>query len=235
MNPCHRLVTTKYNPARTWTPENAVGIGGAYMGIYGMEGPGGYQLFGRTIQTWNPKGATKSFKEGKTWLLDFFDQIRFYLVSPEELLKIREDFLRDRFNVEIEETVFDYGEYEKYLESIKEETKKAKAHQVASFDAEKQMWKEKGLDHFEVHHQEKSDTIEIPEGAVEVLSNMPGSVWKVQIKEGDIVKKGQAIIIEESMKMETAQLAPCDGKVVGIYVKPGQEVFSGQILAAIQK
>ena len=44
-DPRHRLVTTKYNPARTWTPENAVGIGGAYMCIYGMEGPGGYQLF----------------------------------------------------------------------------------------------------------------------------------------------------------------------------------------------
>ncbi|HSV29396.1 MAG TPA: 5-oxoprolinase/urea amidolyase family protein, partial [Candidatus Omnitrophota bacterium] len=42
MDPRHRLVTTKYNPARTWTPENAVGIGGAYMCIYGMEGPGGY-------------------------------------------------------------------------------------------------------------------------------------------------------------------------------------------------
>ncbi|MFG3756750.1 carboxyltransferase domain-containing protein, partial [Klebsiella pneumoniae] len=50
LDPRHRLVTTKYNPARTWTPENAVGIGGAYMCIYGMEGPGGYQLFGRTIQ-----------------------------------------------------------------------------------------------------------------------------------------------------------------------------------------
>jgi len=233
-NPCHRLVTTKYNPARTWTPENAVGIGGAYMGIYGMEGPGGYQLFGRTIQTWNPKGATKSFREGKPWLLDFFDQIQFYLVSPEELLRIREDFLRDRFNVEIEETVFDYGEYEKYLESISEETKKAKAHQVASFNAEKQMWKEKGLDHFEVHHQQKSDAVEVPDGAVELLSNMPGSVWKVQVKVGDKVKKGQPVIIEESMKMETAQLAPCDGEVVGIYVKPGQEVYSGQILAAIK-
>ena len=53
VDPRHRLVTTKYNPARTWTPENAVGIGGAYMCIYGMEGPGGYQLFGRTIQMWN--------------------------------------------------------------------------------------------------------------------------------------------------------------------------------------
>jgi len=42
-DPRHRLVTTKYNPARPWTPQNAVGIGGAYMCIYGMEGPGGYQ------------------------------------------------------------------------------------------------------------------------------------------------------------------------------------------------
>ena len=41
LDPRHRLVTTKYNPARTWTPENAVGIGGAYLCIYGMEGPGG--------------------------------------------------------------------------------------------------------------------------------------------------------------------------------------------------
>ncbi|MFN9457066.1 MAG: carboxyltransferase domain-containing protein, partial [Acidobacteriota bacterium] len=48
-DPRHRLVTTKYNPARTWTPENAVGIGGAYLCVYGMEGPGGYQFVGRTL------------------------------------------------------------------------------------------------------------------------------------------------------------------------------------------
>ena len=53
VDPRHRLVTTKYNPARTWTPENAVGIGGAYMCVYGMEGPGGYQFVGRTLQMWN--------------------------------------------------------------------------------------------------------------------------------------------------------------------------------------
>ena len=55
--PRHRLVTTKYNPARTWTPENAVGIGGAYLCIYGMEGPGGYQFVGRTVQVWNRSPA----------------------------------------------------------------------------------------------------------------------------------------------------------------------------------
>ncbi len=53
VDPRHRLVTTKYNPARTWTPENAVGIGGAYLCVYGMEGPGGYQFVGRTCQMWN--------------------------------------------------------------------------------------------------------------------------------------------------------------------------------------
>ena len=53
VDPRHRLVTTKYNPARTWTAENSVGIGGAYLCIYGMEGPGGYQFVGRTLQVWN--------------------------------------------------------------------------------------------------------------------------------------------------------------------------------------
>lgn len=39
LDPRHRLVTTKYNPARTWTPSDAVGIGGKYLCVYGMESP----------------------------------------------------------------------------------------------------------------------------------------------------------------------------------------------------
>jgi urea carboxylase len=76
LDPRHRLVTTKYNPARTWTPENAVGIGGAYLCVYGMEGPGGYQFVGRTVQMWNRHRVTADFE--KPWLLRFFDQIRFH-------------------------------------------------------------------------------------------------------------------------------------------------------------
>ena len=109
VDPRHRMVTTKYNPARPWTPENAVGIGGAYLCVYGMEGPGGYQFVGRTIQMWNPLKETEYFKSGKPWLLDFFDQIRFYPVSAEEILKDREDFLRGRFKIKIEETSFNLG------------------------------------------------------------------------------------------------------------------------------
>ena len=234
LDPRHRLVTTKYNPARTWTPENAVGIGGAYMGIYGMEGPGGYQLVGRTIQTWNPIRVTKSFQEGKPWLLNFFDQIQFYLVSAEELLKIREDFLRGRYEVEVEKTIFDYGEYLKYLDSIQEEGKQSKKHQVEAFDKEKQMWKEKGLDQFVSQQEEGSvKELEIPEGTTPVNSNMPGSVWKILVKTGDQVKKGDVLIVEESMKMEFSQHAPCDGIIKEIYVEETENVCGGQILAAI--
>lgn len=91
IDPRHRLVTTKYNPARTWTPENAVGIGGAYMCVYGMEGPGGYQFFGRTLKCGNRNHITKEFT--KPWLLRFFDQIRFYEVTHDELMDIRHKFL----------------------------------------------------------------------------------------------------------------------------------------------
>lgn len=143
VDPRHRMVTTKYNPARPWTPENAVGIGGAYLCVYGMEGPGGYQFVGRTIQMWNPLKETEYFKHGKPWLLDFFDQIRFYPVSAEEILKDREDFLRGRFKIKIEETSFNLGKYEQFLKEHEDTIRAFKDHQEASFEAERKMWKEK--------------------------------------------------------------------------------------------
>ncbi len=98
LDPRHRLVTTKYNPARTWTPENAVGIGGAYLCIYGMEGPGGYQFVGRTTQVWNHRHPQPAgpFEAGTPWLLRFFDRISWYPVEPEELLDLRADLAAGR-------------------------------------------------------------------------------------------------------------------------------------------
>merc|ERR1719493_552258 len=58
VNPLDRLITTKMNPARTWTEEGTVGLGGAYMCIYPMSSPGGYQLVGRTLPIWNTFGKT---------------------------------------------------------------------------------------------------------------------------------------------------------------------------------
>lgn len=77
----HRLTVPKYNPARTFTPEGAVGIGGSYMCIYPMESPGGYQLVGRTLPIWNTFGRTGPFSADKPWLLRIFDQVRGDIMS----------------------------------------------------------------------------------------------------------------------------------------------------------
>jgi len=236
VDPRHRMVTTKYNPARPWTPENAVGIGGAYLCVYGMEGPGGYQFVGRTIQMWNSLMETKFFTKEEPWLLRFFDQIRFYPVSAEEILEYRDKFLRGQFDIKIEESSFNLGEYRKYLDSIKDSAREFKEHQEAAFEAERQMWKEKGLDHFVSEEEEKSsyDAVLIPEGSEAITANIPGSIWKVMVKPGDIVKEGDIVIIMESMKMEFPVESPKDGRVVTLYSNPGDKVESGAILAAIE-
>ncbi|NUS74624.1 MAG: 5-oxoprolinase/urea amidolyase family protein, partial [Streptomyces sp.] len=97
LDPRHRLVTTKYNPARTWTAENSVGIGGAYLCVYGMEGPGGYQFVGRTTQVWSGWQQRGAFEPGSPWLLRFFDRIKWYPVDPDELLDLRADITSGRF------------------------------------------------------------------------------------------------------------------------------------------
>ncbi len=144
LDPRHRLVTTKYNPARTWTPENAVGIGGAYMCIYGMEGPGGYQFVGRTLQMWNKGENNIDFHSGKPWLLRFFDQIRFFPVTEDELIQIRHDFPHGNYNIKIEETMFDFGEYKAFLQENKTDIEQFKLKQQNAFDAERQRWIESG-------------------------------------------------------------------------------------------
>ncbi|GAC47146.1 5-oxoprolinase/urea amidolyase family protein [Gordonia aichiensis] len=118
LDPRHRLVTTKYNPARTWTPENAVGIGGAYLCIYGMEGPGGYQFVGRTTQVWNHRYPQQApgFEPEHPWLLRFFDRIKWYPVSADELLDMRADVAAGRGDsVRITEGTFSLAEHERFL------------------------------------------------------------------------------------------------------------------------
>ncbi|MHA6532085.1 urea carboxylase [Paenibacillus sp. BAC0078] len=234
-DPRHRLVTTKYNPARTWTPENAVGIGGAYLCVYGMEGPGGYQFVGRTIQMWNRLRSTDSFQPGKPWLLRFFDQIRFYPVSAEELLTLREDFLLGRFEARIEETSFDLGEYLDFLESIEESTAEFRACQQSAFQAERENWKKLGLAEYmsEQDHAQPEAEHELPPGTVGVRSDMPGSVWKIMVAPGQHINEGDTLVIQESMKMEFNQKATSSGTVEAIYVAQGETVQAGQLLVSI--
>ncbi len=66
-----------------------------------------------------------------------------------------------------------------------------------------------------------------------VLSQMSGSIFKVLLKEGDEVKKGDVIMILEAMKMEIDVVASIDGVLKGIEVTVGDSVSEGDVLAYI--
>ncbi len=121
LDPRYRLVTPKYNPARMFTPEGAVGIGGAFICIYPMESPGGYQLVGRTLPIWNAFQTTPPFAE-EPWLLRFFDRIQFELVSEKELETARDEMLSGHYPLRIEEGAFSIGEYNEFIQSVRDET-----------------------------------------------------------------------------------------------------------------
>jgi urea carboxylase len=237
VDPRHRLVTTKYNPARTWTPENAVGIGGAYMCVYGMEGPGGYQFVGRTLQMWNRWRQTADFTDGKPWLLRFFDQVRFFPVSEEELLKIREDFPLGRYQLKVEEATFSLREYNEFLADNAASIAAFKSQQQASFDAERERWRASGQAEYAsdltVAEAAPDSELDLPENGRAVASHVAGNVWKVEVEAGAAVKQGDPLVIVESMKMEFAVLAPCDGRIHQVFCREGGQVSAGQDLLVL--
>ncbi|MBI6749434.1 5-oxoprolinase/urea amidolyase family protein [Pseudomonas syringae] len=229
LDPRHRLVTTKYNPARTWTAENSVGIGGAYMCVYGMEGPGGYQFVGRTLQMWNRYRDVAAF-EGKPWLLRFFDQIRFYPVSADELVRIRRDFPLGRFALNIEHSTLNLADYQAFLTREAEGIEAFRAQQNAAFNAERERWIANGQADFQSDEGVTPNTEEQPLqlGQQGVDSHIAGNLWQVQVQPGEHVEAGDVLVILESMKMEIPLLAPIAGVVQDVRVQPGSAVRAGQ-------
>ncbi|CRM13668.1 Acetyl-/propionyl-coenzyme A carboxylase alpha chain [Pseudomonas sp. 37 R 15] len=236
LDPRHRLVTTKYNPARTWTAENSVGIGGAYLCVYGMEGPGGYQFVGRTLQMWNRYRDVAAFR-GKPWLLRFFDQIRFYPVSAEELLQIRRDFPLGRFEPTIEDSQLDLMTYQQFLAQEAAAIDVFRQRQKRAFDAERERWLAGGLAHLESEALAAPLAQDKPLDANQysVDSHIAGGLWQVRVSAGEHVAAGDVLVVLESMKMEIPVLAPFAGVVRDVAVQPGSGISAGQRLVVLER
>ena len=234
LDPRQRLVTTKYNPARTWTAENSVGIGGAYLCVYGMEGPGGYQFVGRTLQMWARYTLPKAF-EGKPWLLRFFDQLRFFPVPAETLETIRRDFPIGRYDLQVEEGELSLSEYEDFLAHEAGEIASFRSTQAEAFEAERRYWIEAGLDHFESVEAPGVAEEDAPLAADEVAieSYVAGNVWKVLVEVGDRVEVGQTVMVLESMKIEISVQSPSEGIIREIRAIPGKPVRAGQAVVVV--
>ncbi len=236
LDPRHRLVTTKYNPARTWTPPNVVGIGGAYLCIYGMEGPGGYQLFGRTVQVWNSYPRSAEFRE-HPWLLRFFDQIRFFPVTHAELTDWRRDFPYGRRPLRIETETFRLADYQRFLNANHTSIEAFQTTRRAAFDAEREAWarrSELSSDKSLPEAAPVPDATQIPHGAELIEAPLGGHVWRIEVRQGDRIEKGSVIAAIEAMKTECSVPSPSGGIVRAVYIQEGQAVAPGMPLIAVE-
>jgi acetyl-CoA carboxylase biotin carboxyl carrier protein len=66
-----------------------------------------------------------------------------------------------------------------------------------------------------------------------VVSEVTGSVWKIEVQVGQSVSEDETLVIVESMKMEIPIGAPCSGVVDEVFVAEGEAVSEGQIVALI--
>ncbi|WP_327182114.1 5-oxoprolinase/urea amidolyase family protein [Streptomyces sp. NBC_01334] len=236
LDPRHRLVTTKYNPARTWTAENSVGIGGAYLCVYGMEGPGGYQFVGRTTQVWSPWQQRGAFEPGSPWLLRFFDRIRWYPVDADELLELRADIISGRFVPRVEEGTFSLAEYQAFLAENADPIAEFRSRQQTAFAAERDAWEAAG----EFARAAAAEApaappaeVAVPPGGRLVEAEFAASVWQLNVSPGDEVAAGQPLLALEAMKMESRVHAPVDGVVAQVLARPGDQVEAGTALLVL--
>jgi len=232
LDPRHRLLTSKYNPARTYTAEGTVGIGGVYMCIYGMDSPGGYQLVGRTLPIWNRRAAHDYFKSGKPWLLRFFDQVRFFPVSEEELTEMRRDFAAGILPIEVSDTVFDLGEHERFLAEHADDIAAFQERQQIAYREEVSRWTDDDTSGL-ITRQSATRSEEI--NGDPVNAHVSGNVWKVLVSSGETVTTGQPLIIVEAMKMEFTIEAPRDGVIADLCCDTGELVSIGHTLLTLEQ
>jgi len=199
------------------------------------------QFVGRTVQMWNRYRQTAQFRDGKRWLLRFFDQLRFYPVSAEELLRLRADFPYGKASLRIEPATLRLRDYRQFLAANAGSIAAFKARQQAAFDAERERWRSGA--------REDDDNAElpvdgaaaattrinaVPAGCIAISSPVTGSVWQLHTQVGARAEAGAPLIVIEAMKMEIAVQAEQPGTVVELCCQRGQPVSAGETLLILR-
>jgi urea carboxylase len=110
LDPRSELVAPKYNPARTWTPEGAVAIGGPCLVIHPLESPGSYQLFGRTLPISALVRRSRNQRLDPV-LIEPGDRVRFERVEEAELIEIRRQVFEGGYDYRIEPGTYSVGDH----------------------------------------------------------------------------------------------------------------------------
>jgi urea carboxylase len=199
-----------------------------------MEGPGGYQFVGRTVQMWNRYQEGGAFTEGKRWLLRFFDQIRFHPVDAGELQRIRSGFLWGRHPLRIEHTTLRLADYRQFIATHAWSIAEFRQRQQAAFAAERARWRAAGVAEAPIAEPPAPVVAELPAGCLAVRAPVSGSVWQMKVEAGQVVEAGQELLVMESMKMEISVRATAAGEVAATYCAGGRAASSGDLLLALR-
>jgi urea carboxylase len=195
------------------------------------------------VQMWNRYRRTEDFRDGKQWLLRFFDQIRFYPVSAAELMQMRADFPHGRFRLDVQQTTLRLRDYRRFLADNAASISQFKARQQAAFEAERQRWndseaaiptggprKTPGVG----ESNGEGDVPEIPAGCIAVSSPITGNVWQIAVGAGARVKAGDELIVVEAMKMEIPIAADEPGEIVEVRCERGRTIHAGETLLVLR-
>ena len=246
LDPRHRLVTTKYNPARTWTPENAVGIGGAYLCIYGMEGPGGYQFVGRTVPGVEPPPAVPP-DHGRA-------PVAAAVLRPDPLppgrrrrapRPARRHGGRAAARSGSRTRCSTWPATSRFLAANADDIAAFRTRQRAAFAepsgpagrpaascAGRPSWPRRPTT--AAAAAAGGPAVEAPPGAALVVAPFAAKVGDVSVAEGDDVEAGDRVAVLEAMKMEVSVPADRAGRVTWVGCRPGQLVTAGQPLVGVE-
>ena len=234
VDPRHRLVTTKYNPARTWTPENAVGIGGAYLCVYGMEGPGGYQFVRPHLPDVEHLPHHRRVRARQA--------LAAALLRPDPVLSgLRRGAARVPRRVSRQANARSTSSRrasgsrtivlsrcqrreDRCVQARPAGRLRRRARALAG-DRVGGEWRGGGYE-----AGDSTTTWRCRQAATAVESPVPGSVWKILVEPGREVTAGETLVIVESMKMEIAVCAPSRRLVREVRCAEGRAVQLGQTL-----
>jgi urea carboxylase len=165
----------------------------------------------------------------------FDDQIRFYPVTESELLHIRSDFPLGRYPLRTESTSLRLSSYKDFLETNAESIGQFRQTQQHAFALERKHWEDNGLAVYSSGQEATTERVTLNDSTTEtaVVAQLPGSVWKIQVSEGDLIEQGQTVMVLESMKMEFYVTAQTNGRVSRLLCREGEQVRQGQDLIVV--
>ncbi|KAK7436145.1 hypothetical protein CaCOL14_009913 [Colletotrichum acutatum] len=244
LDPKYVFTGQKYNPNRAYTPSGSVALGGSLLVVYPVASPGGYQLMGRTLGTWDMMGTRAGFSPTRPWLFNNFDIVRFHEVSKEEFDQVERDFEAGRYVFNISDETISMDEYIAKFDAAARDPAHQEWRQRQDAAAKEMGELEQRL-FGEWTAAKDAALLEQSEGggddasadAVAIESPMNANVWKVLVEVGDVLEAKQTVAILEAMKMEIKVIVPDShvGAVVakitrppGTVVSPGMPIIVGK-------